>query len=180
MVDKELIRKKYLIKRKKNYFKIRDRFFYPLIKLFKTKNIRNLALYHPVSCELDILKIFDIEFFKKTNFLLPKMTNKVSINFYEWKKKDVLNVNKYGIPEPIKSKPKTPNAILVPMLAFDKYKNRLGYGKGFYDRFFQKNAQNKRNILSIGVAFSFQRYHNLPVNNKDVKLDYILTEKGIF
>ena len=35
-------------------------------------------------------------------------------------------------------------------------------------------------MISIGVAFSFQKYHKLPVNNKDVKLDYILTEKGIF
>ena len=34
-------------------------------------------------------------------------------------------------------------------------------------------------MISIGVAFSFQKYHKLPANNTDVKLDYILTEKGI-
>ena len=102
------------------------------------------------------------------------------MDFYEWKKKDVLKVNKYGILEPLKSKPITPNIILVPLLAFDKFKNRLGYGKGFYDKYLRKHIQINKNIVTIGVAFSFQKYHKLPVNNKDVKLDYILTEKGIF
>ena len=102
------------------------------------------------------------------------------MHFYEWKKKDVLNVNKYGILEPLKSKAITPNIILVPLLAFDKFKNRLRYGKGFYDKFLKKNDKKKSKVISIGVAFSFQKYHKLPVNNKDVKLDYILTEKGIF
>ena len=37
-----------------------------------------------------------------------------------------------------------------------------------------------KKILSIGIAFSFQRYHKLPINEKDYKLDYIITEKGIF
>ena len=91
-----------------------------------------------------------------------------------------MNVNKFGILEPLKSKPITPNIILVPLLAFDKFKNRLGYGKGFYDKFLKKNDKKKSKVISIGVAFSFQKYHKLPVNNKDVKLDYILTEKGIF
>ena len=46
----------------------------------------------------------------------------------------------------------------------------------------RKNMDLKKfnNILTIGVAFSFQKYHKLPINNADVKLDYILTEKGIY
>ena len=94
-------------------------------------------------------------------------------------KKDVLFVNKYGILEPLKSKKIIPDIILVPLLAFDKNKNRLGYGKGFYDKYLKKMIKKKK-ILTVGVAFSFQKYHKLPTNNKDVKLDYILTEKGIF
>ena len=44
-----------------------------------------------------------------------------------------------------------------------------------------KNIQKKNNnILTIGIAFSFQKYHILPVSNKDINLNYILTEKGIF
>ena len=180
MVGKEIIRKKYFAKRKRKYFNTKKKFFDPLFNIFKNRKFNNLALYYPTSYELNILNILEVEFLNNIKFLLPIINEKYSMHFYEWKKKDVLNVNKYGIPEPLKTKPITPNVILVPLLAFDKFKNRLGYGKGFYDKFLKKNYKKKSKIISIGVAFSFQKYHKLPVNNKDVKLDYILTEKGIF
>ena len=59
-------------------------------------------------------------------------------------------------------------------------KNRLGYGKGFYDKYLNKYIRRYKKILTIGVAFSFQKHHNLPVNKYDAKLDYILTEKRNF
>ena len=180
MVDKEIIRRNYFKKRKKKFFNTKKKIFNPLVNFLKKINFDNLALYYPTSYEFNILNILEVEFLKKTKFLLPIINDKYSMHFCEWKNKDVLNVNKYGILEPLKSKPITPNVILVPLLAFDKLKNRLGYGKGFYDKFLKKNDKNKNKIISIGVAFSFQKYHKLPVNNKDVKLDYILTEKGIF
>ena len=71
-----------------------------------------------------------------------------------------------------------PDVILLPLLVFDKNKNRLGYGKGFYDKYLFKYSKIKK-ILSVGVAFSFQKYHKLPVNKRDYKLDYIITEKGV-
>ncbi len=70
--------------------------------------------------------------------------------------------------------------ILIPLIAYDKYKNRLGYGKGFYDRYLDGGLNKRRKILTIGVAFSFQKYKKIPVTKMDVKLDYILTEKGLF
>ena len=88
-------------------------------------------------------------------------------------------VNKYGILEPSKTGKIVPNVVLVPLISFDKNKNRLGYGKGFYDKFFKKYLKAHKKILTVGVAFSFQKYHKLPVNKKDVKLDYIITDKGI-
>ena len=102
------------------------------------------------------------------------------MKFFPWKKNEVLQVNKYGMLEPFKSKKNIPDIILVPLLVFDKYKHRLGYGKGFYDRYLNKYLKKFKNILTIGVAFSFQKYHKLPVNKKDVKLNYILTEQGIY
>ena len=89
-------------------------------------------------------------------------------------------VNKFGIPEPIKTKIKIPNFIIVPILAFDKNKYRLGYGGGFYDRYLVKYLKKFKNILTVGVAFSFQKLHKLPTEKNDVKLNYILTEKGIY
>ena len=92
-------------------------------------------------------------------------------------KNNVLFLNNYGIPEPKISKKLVPSVMLVPLLAFDENKNRLGYGKGYYDKFLEKFRNRK--ILTIGVAFSFQKYNNLPTNKKDIKLNYIITEKGI-
>ena len=183
MDKKSLVRKKYFLIRKRKYFQISEKFFTPLIKLikkkFKNKKI-DISLYYPNSFEVDILKILDVNFFKKFNFLFPIVEENNSMNFYKWKKRDVLNINKYGIPEPLKSKKKIPSVLLIPLLAFDSYKNRLGYGKGFYDRYLSKFIWNNNKTLTIGVAFSFQRYNKLPVSNKDFKLKYIITEKGIF
>ena len=105
MVGKEIIRKNYFIKRKKKFFNTNKNFFNPLVNFLKKRNFNNLALYYPTSYELNILNILEVEFLKKTKFLLPIINDKYSMHFYEWKKKDVLNVNKYGILEPLKSQP---------------------------------------------------------------------------
>ena len=102
------------------------------------------------------------------------------MNFFPWKKNQVLQVNKFGMLEPIKSKLNVPEVMLIPLLAFDSDKHRLGYGKGFYDRYLNKYLKKSKNILTVGVAFSFQKHHKLPINNQDVKLNYIFTEKGIY
>ena len=124
------------------------------------------------------MKILEIDYFKKFNFLLP-VIEKNSMNFYKWKKNDVLLLNKYGIPEPTKSSRVKPDIILVPLLAYDKSKNRLGYGKGFYDMYLHKNAKMRFKILAVGIAFYFQQHSKLPFNNKDFRLDNIITDKGI-
>ena len=182
MDKKSFLRKKYFIKRKKNYKDINNFFFRPLIRLTKTKLKKkciNISLYFPSNFELNILKILKIEYFKRFNFLLPVIDENNYMNFHKWNKNDILHLNKYGIPEPIKSKILNPDIVLVPLLAFDTKKNRLGYGKGFYDRYLRNIKKIYPKILSIGVAFSFQKHHNIPTTNKDFKLEYIITEKGI-
>ena len=183
MENKSQLRKKYLFKRKKLYFKINNSFLKPIIKLIKNKSKNKkvkIAIYYPSLYEVDILCILDNEILKKNKFLLPIIEKNHSMNFYKFSKKDILKVNEYGMLEPFKSKNVIPEIIFVPLLAFDVSKNRLGYGKGFYDRYLFKYLKINKNILTVGVAFSFQKHHNLPVNNKDIKLDYILTEKGLF
>ena len=103
------------------------------------------------------------------------------MNFYKWNNKEILKINKFGMLEPFNQLHQIiPDIMLVPLLSYDKKKNRLGYGKGFYDRYLKKYLKKNNNILTIGIAFSFQKYHTLPTSNKDVNLNYILTEKGIF
>ena len=102
------------------------------------------------------------------------------MEFLKWNNKDVLQVNKFGMLEPIsKNYFKNPNIMLIPLLSYDKYNNRIGYGKGYYDKFLSKFLKKNKEILTIGVAFSFQKYHKLPTTKYDVKLNFILTEKGL-
>ena len=71
-----------------------------------------------------------------------------------------------------------PNVLLVPLVAFDRDLNRIGYGGGFYDRYIYKIKKNKK-IITIGLAYSFQKVKKIPVKKYDFKLDYIVTNKGI-
>ena len=71
-----------------------------------------------------------------------------------------------------------PDILLVPLVAFDKNLNRIGYGGGFYDRYIKKIKKIKK-ILTIGLAYSFQKVKKIPTNKYDKKLDFIITEKKI-
>ena len=95
--------------------------------------------------------------------------------FFYWSIKDPLKINKYGIPEPTSERVLYPNILLVPLVAFDKHFNRIGYGGGFYDRYIKKMKKNK-NITTIGLAYSFQKVKKVPINEQDIKLDFVLTD----
>lgn len=183
MLQKNILRKKYYSLRKKKYFEIKKFFFNPLVKLLKTrykKKILKIAIYYPSNYETNILKILENNYFKNKKFLLPVIEKNNMMNFFLWKKNEVLLVNKYGNLEPIKSISETPDVMLVPILAFDRHKFRLGYGKGYYDRYLKKNLKEYKKIVTVGVAFSFQKHDKLPTDKNDIKLNYILTEKGIY
>ena len=182
MQQKAKLRKKYLKIRKEKYFEINKKFFSPLSKLIKKKIKKKpviIALYYPSNFELNILKVLELKYFLDQIILLPVAEKNNSMKFYRWKKNGVLTVNEFGILEPIKSKVDIPDVIIVPLLAFDKDKFRLGYGKGYYDRYLNKYIKQYKYIMKVGVAFSFQKHNKLPINKNDVKLDFILTEKGI-
>ena len=180
MQDKIAIRKKIFIIRKKNYFEITPSFFDPVIKLLKKNNINILSLYYPSNYEINVLNIFELIKKMKIKTLLPVTKKNNQMNFVEWRYLDPLKINEFGMLEPIQQvKIFVPQLMLVPLLAFDNNNNRLGYGKGFYDKFLNKFLKIKKNIITIGVAFSFQKYNKLPVTNLDIKLNYILTEKGL-
>ena len=184
MKNKERLRKKYYSTRKKKYFNINPIYFDPLIKLIKkkyTKKTINLSCYYPSSFEVNVLRLFETSVANRIKVFLPVLTGNNSMHFYQWENKGILQINKFGMLEPYKLEKRTvPNIMLVPLLAYDNKKNRLGYGKGFYDRYLKRYLKKYNNILTIGIAFSFQKHHKLPVSNNDIKLNHIITEKGIF
>ena len=184
MYKKNRLRKKFFLIRKKKYFEIKPNFFIPLVKLIKkkySKKLISLSSYYPASFEVNSLKLFETNIINKLKILLPVITKNKVMHFYEWRKNDILQINQFGMLEPrVLSRHIVPNIMLIPLLAYDTQNNRLGYGGGFYDRYLNKYLKIHNNILTIGIAFSFQKYHKLPVSDNDVKLNYILTEKGIF
>ena len=181
--DKIFLRKKFLNKRKKKYSADRN-FNFNLIfgiikKHFQKKKIA-VAGYYPSYYEVNILKFLEEATNKKFKIVLPVIKHPHSMSFKLWAYKEPLYVNNFGILEPKNSKIEIiPDLILVPLVAFDKKLNRIGYGKGFYDRSLKKIKRIKKNMISIGLAYSFQKCISIPVDKHDYKLDYIFTERGI-
>ena len=86
----------------------------------------------------------------------------------------VLNTNAWGIPEPqggIEIDPQQLDVIFIPLLAFDIKGNRLGYGKGFYDRFL---SNCKPQALKIGLSL-FEAESSIPQEKTDVMLTHCVT-----
>ncbi len=175
-MNKSEIRKKILKIRKKNNF---DNFkinFKNILKILKKNKHINKVVggYYPYNYEVNSIKI--LEKFEKLNYdiSLPKIKKNYQMNFFCWSTKDPLTINKYWIPEPTSDKKIYPNILLVPLVAFDKRLNRIGYGGGFYDRYIKKFKKNKK-IITIGLAYSFQKVKKVPINKHDIKLDFIVT-----
>ena len=89
-----------------------------------------------------------------------------------------LKVNSYGIPEPLEAievPNEKINVVFIPLLAYDLQGNRVGYGKGFYDRFLQKTK-----ALKIGLSFFEPEKKITDTNSSDVKLDYCVSTTRIY
>ncbi|WP_142784320.1 5-formyltetrahydrofolate cyclo-ligase [Changchengzhania lutea] len=92
----------------------------------------------------------------------------------------IIKKNKYHIPEPVDGIEITEDKIevvFIPLLAFDEQGNRVGYGKGFYDRFL---AKCKPTAIKVGLSFFKAETDNIDVFESDVKLDYCVTPDHIY
>ena len=177
---KSKIRDKVLKIRKKNSKKtinINPRNIYSYLKK-KNYNLKIIGGYYPTNYEIDDLEILNYFINKGSIISLPKIKKKKQMEFYKWYTNEPLLINKYGIPEPETTNRVYPDILFVPLVAFDKELNRLGYGGGFYDRYIQKISKIKK-VVKVGLTFSFQKLNTIPVNNHDKKLDIIITEKEI-
>tara|TARA_B100000941_G_scaffold8973_1_gene5671 strand:- start:392 stop:934 length:543 start_codon:yes stop_codon:yes gene_type:complete len=179
-VIKSKLRDKVLKLRKNNSKKLIDINPSNIYSYFKKKNynLKIIGGYYPINHEIDDLEILNYFFLKGSLISLPKIKKKNQMEFYKWNKNEPLLLNKYGIPEPDTANKVYPDILFIPLVAFDKELNRLGYGGGFYDRYIQKISKIKK-IIKVGLAFSFQKLKTVPVNKHDKKLDIIITEKDI-
>ena len=107
----------------------------------------------------------------------PKTRNMDAVKINSF---DNLMKDKYGILEPTIDKecinPNELDLIVVPGLAFDSNKGRIGYGAGYYDRYFEKiNKENKSRITKLVLAYDFQVVDKVKMDNNDVRVDLIIT-----
>ena len=179
-MNKSQIRKKILKIRKHNFdknLKINSHKFISFLKI-NFPNFKNIGGYYPYNYEIDDLEILDLLEKKQYNISLPVINKYNQMNFFKWSNSDPLKINKFGILEPVSFRIFYPDILLVPLVGYDDNLNRLGYGGGFYDRYIEK-IEKIKNVIKIGIAFSFQKIISVPTNHYDKKLNFIITEKEI-
>ena len=179
-MDKVTIRKKYLDLRinydksirEKNSDIISESFY----KLYKEYDV--FLLYISNKGEVDLSLLFRLLWDYGKRIYLPVVTGD-DLEFYLYEKDSQLKVDKFGIKIPIisnrfKIELESNSRIVVgiPGIAFGLDHNRIGYGKGYYDRY----LKTKRFSKFVGIAYDFQLLDMLPADENDVKLDQIVTE----
>ncbi len=85
----------------------------------------------------------------------------------------------WGIREPRPEAPEVaPDIVVVPLAAFDRAGNRIGYGAGYYDMTLAA-LRAKKKVTAIGLAFAAQEMPQVPAGARDERLDLVLTERGV-
>ena len=181
--DKLYLRNKSLLQRKKKYLTVKKFNFNLIFKLIRKHFDRKkiiIAGYYPSNYEVNILNFLEEASKKKFKIVLPVIKSSNKMSFKPWIFKEPLYVNKFGMLEPNNlGKEIIPDLIMVPLVAFDRKLNRIGYGKGYYDRSLQKINKIKKKTITLGIAYSFQKCATIPTNKYDFKLNYVFTEQGI-
>jgi 5-formyltetrahydrofolate cyclo-ligase len=152
-----------------------DKIINNLKKSLNNIKYQSIGIYHPIKNEVDILKLMPL-LDSSIQIALPVIINN-EIDFYSWDKSEnsLIKNPEFKILEPqiAKSKPIQPDIIITPLLSYDKNNIRLGYGGGFYDRYFARYPS----IVKIGVASKIQESKDLlPCESFDIKLDQIITD----
>ena len=93
-----------------------------------------------------------------------------------------LKISQFGYLEPktenvIQVQPEKFDLIIVPGVVFDYNLNRIGFGKGYYDRILKLKRQNTK---AIAIAYEFQVLDEIPFEDHDIKMDMIITEENIY
>ncbi|MCQ2973359.1 MAG: 5-formyltetrahydrofolate cyclo-ligase [Bacteroidales bacterium] len=134
----------------------------------------NVLLYNSLADEVDTqLLIKNAELYQK-NILLPVVEGE-NLVLKVYSDKNSLKIGAFGILEPTgkifeECDYHKINLAIIPGMAFDKQKNRLGRGKGFYDRLLPKLT----NAYKIGVCFPFQLLENIPNEEHDIKMNEVV------
>ncbi len=135
------------------------------------KKANKVMIYSETGNEVKLSSLLN----EKKEFYLPKIIYE-KIMPVKFEGSDKLMVNKFNIKEPVGNETSDQIEIcLVPGVGFDEKGNRIGYGKGFYDKFLREFKG-----LKIGVCYDFQLVKEIPSNDHDIKMDFVITEEKIY
>ncbi len=141
-----------------------------------------VAGFHPIRGEIDPRPMMMVLADRGFPLALPALVDDETMVFRRWAPGEALITGRFGLSEPPPHADiAVPDVILVPLAAFDRHGNRVGYGKGFYDRALARLDQAvPPGPRAIGLAFSVQAVDEVPAEPHDRPLDGILTEAGLF
>ena len=177
--DKTFLRSYYKKKRLSLTNQEIDHLSHEVYKQLEKLNIWTLKHYHifisiKKNNELDTSLVINKLKSKQKNIIVPKISNNELIHL-AINEKTEFSLNHYGIVEPNDGdcfKIENLDIIFIPLLVFDSKGHRVGYGKGYYDRFLKLT---KSSALKIGLSL-FDPIHKIEdTNDNDIKLDYCIT-----
>ena len=182
-IKKDKIRKEILAKRNilsdKDINKKSDLIIKNLASYIE--NVQNIMIFMDMKTEVKITKLLELH--PKKNFFISKITNsknrEMKINKYN---KNELILHKFGYYESSSNDfydEEILDVVIVPALAFDSKKNRIGFGGGYYDTFLEKVRKKNNKVLFIGICYDFQIIDSVPTEKHDVTLDFVVSESKI-
>lgn len=145
------------------------------LKPFKDANVIHSYVSIKKNREVDTRNLINRCFEIGKQVVVPKMMGEGKLEHFRINSLNQLRENSMGVPEPVAGKKMSVvnlDLVVVPMVAGDRFKNRIGYGAGYYDRFLGKCSNPK-----IGLLFDCQLFDGtLPIEEFDIPLDILITE----
>lgn len=151
-----------------------------LLNIVLSNKVQSILSYIHTKSEVETNYFHEQILGQGLSLAIPKVKGK-ELKFFSISNLDKdIEPGYYGINEPKESleewQKKGEEWIIIPGVVFDQNGNRLGYGKGFYDRF----LRNHSHLIKVGLAFECQLIKKIPVENHEEKIDFVITEKKIY
>jgi len=158
---------------KKSNYKNDKKVIHMLLKYIKEEKMTSLVLYLPLKMEVNIYPLITQLRKEKKQLYVPFMEGK---SFRLVKYRLPLRLKQFGIKEPNDSKQyrnKKIDLAIVPMVGVDSTLRRVGFGKGMYDRFFEKEYKNINKVVFVARELCYAK--EVITDHYDVKADIIIT-----
>lgn len=181
MMEKKEIRKQYKILRNKmSEMEVKeksDRICQNIISSNLFQQAERILAYAPLGNEVDIRPVIEEGWRQQKRIVFPKVFGD-TMRYFEISSFSQLKEGTFHVMEPVETNlvDWEEALVFVPGVAFDRQGNRMGYGKGYYDRFFE----GKTDCVKVGVAYELQVADQLPTEENDLPVEYLVTEKGVW